>query len=60
MDVLVTMKFLIRDVCEPADFGPGELHETLDDLVRNLIESEGGVLGLVEDEGEIVAIKEAR
>lgn len=57
MDAVVTMKFLIRDVCSEGDLGPGE---TLEDLVRDLIESEGGVLGLVEDEGEVVSIREAR
>lgn len=59
MNVLVTMKFLIRDVCSEGDFGPGELHETLTDLVRDLIESEG-IAGIAEDPGEILAIKEAR
>jgi hypothetical protein len=53
------MKFLIRDICSEGDFGPGELHETLDSLVRDLIESEG-VFGIAEDQGEISAIREAR
>jgi hypothetical protein len=59
MNVLVTMKFLIRDCCSEGDFGPGELHETLDSLVRDLIESEG-ITGIAEDQGEILAIKEVR
>ncbi len=59
MNAVVTMKFLIRDVCKPSDFGPGEPHETLDSLVRDLIESEG-VFGIAEDQGEIIAIREAR
>jgi hypothetical protein len=60
LDVFVTIKYKLDNVCDPADFGPEEPSKTLDDLVRNLIEEEGGVLGLVEDKGEVVSIREAR
>ena len=59
MDALVVVKFLIRDVCSEADFGPGELHESLDSLVRDLIQEEG-ILGVAEDEHEVVSIREAK
>jgi hypothetical protein len=50
------MKFLIRDVCNPGDFSPGEPHETLDELVRDLI-SEETIGGLADDSGEIVSVQ---
>lgn len=60
VSVFVTVKYRLDKVCEPTDFGPEEPFKTLDALVRNLIEEEGGVLGLVEDQGEVVSIREAR
>jgi hypothetical protein len=60
MDAYCTIRFRLNNICSPDDFGPGEPHETLDDLVRNLIEEEGGIIGLTDDQGEVVAIKEAR
>ena len=53
------MKFLIRDCCSEGDFGPGEPHETLDSLVRDLIQEEG-ILGVADDEHEVVSVREAR
>jgi hypothetical protein len=41
MDVFVTIQYRLTSVCSAGDFGPGEPVETLDTLVRNLIEEEG-------------------
>jgi hypothetical protein len=54
MDAYCTIRFRLNDVVE--DLAPGE---TLEDIVRDLIASEG-ILGLTDDQGEIVAIREAR
>jgi hypothetical protein len=60
MDVFVTLKYKLRDVCEqPGDFGPDEPFETLEELVRDLI-AEEGILGLAEDQAEIVNVQEAK
>jgi hypothetical protein len=59
MNAVVTMKFLIRDVCEPSSFGPGEPFANLEDLVKDLIAQEG-IAGLAEDDGEVVSIRETK
>ena len=59
VSVFVTVKYRLDNICNPDDFGPGEPFETLDTLVRNLIEEEG-IIGLTDDQGEVVAIKEAK
>jgi hypothetical protein len=54
MDAYCTIRFRLNNIIE--DLAPGE---TLEDIVRDLVESEG-ILGLAEDQGEIVNIREAR
>jgi hypothetical protein len=58
LDAIVTMKFLIRSVCNEGDFGPGEPHETLDELVRDLI-SEETIGGLADDSGTVISVEVA-
>jgi hypothetical protein len=53
-DAVVTMRYIISNVCHDEELAEGL---TFDVLARDLIESEG-VIGLADDEPEIVSIEQ--
>lgn len=55
MNAEITVRFTASNLCEPEDLE--QPVETFDKMVRYLIESEG-LVGIIDDEGTILEIKE--